>query len=173
MPRRSRLWWFAALVVSGAGAFYLFTLPESLVFASWSFGSCFGWETRQELSILLAPVIQWVPLFWLGGLPAVALAFWAHWLAARRGRPLIGRVVARVVAGALLVLYGTGLVTFGVDMALDREGCFPQWAGVEGLRFLAGVDAWPVLAACCVLAAARARSGRPARSSAGSLGIAR
>src|SRR5690606_19695012 len=43
----------------------------------------------------------------------------------------------------------------GVDMALDREACFPEWGGAEGLRFFAGSDAWPVVAACFVLAAVR------------------
>lgn len=156
MSRRSRLWWSAALAVSAAGAAYLFTLPESLFFASFGFGSCTGWEAYQAFSVSLGPVMRWVPLFWLGGLPAVALACGAHWLATRRGRPLIGRVVARVVAVALLVLFGTGLVAFGVDMALDREACFPEWGGAEGLRFFAGSDAWPVVAACFVLAAVRA-----------------
>src|SRR5690606_9031173 len=160
MSRRSRLWWSAALAVSAAGAGYLFTLPESLFFASFGFGSCTGWEAYQAFSVFLGPVMRWVPLFWLGGLPAVALACGAHWLATRRGRPLIGRVVARVVAVALLVLFGTGLVAFGADMALDREACFPEWGGAEGLRFFAGSDAWPVVAACFVLVAVRVPNRR-------------
>src|SRR5690606_41950591 len=97
MSRRSRLWWSAALAVSAAGAGYLFTLPESLFFASFGFGSCTGWEAYQEFSVFMGPVMWWVPLFWLGGRPEVGVACGALRLAMRRGRQLFGGGVERVV----------------------------------------------------------------------------
>ncbi len=141
-------------MVSGAGVGYQLSLPESFVFGYASYGWCPGREVSDEVSQRLWAAVEWLPVLWYAGVPAVVLAFAAHWSSARLGRPRAGRVVSRVLAGALLLLYGLDLVAFGVDLALDRS-CLEQWGGVEGLRFFLGPDVMPTVAAFCVLAAVR------------------
>lgn len=115
---------------------------------------CPAWDIHQEASGFLWSVVGWVPLLWYGGAPLVALAFLTHLLSSRMGRPRIGRIVSRVIAGAILVLYGSTLLGFAVDLAVDSD-CLDIWGGIEGLKFFLAPDIAPTIAALSVLAAVR------------------
>ncbi|MFB4293364.1 hypothetical protein ACBI99_37395 [Nonomuraea sp. ATR24] len=155
MTRRSRLWWSAALTATAAGVAYLLSLTgETLAFGYFSSGFCPGADLRWEVPDRVWPLVERVPLLWYNAAPLIVAAFGAHWLTTRLGRPRIGRVLARVTAVVTLLLYGHGLIAFGVDMAIDRQ-CLEMWGGVEGARFFLRNDVAPTIAALCVLVAAR------------------
>ncbi len=123
---------------------------------------CPGKDAYFESAWLLGLVTDWMPLVWYGGVPAVVVAFLAHWILTRLGRPLIGRVCSRVLAASLLVLYGIGPLGFIVDMAIDR-GCLETWGGPDGVVFFLGPVVAPFVAALCVLAAVRTPKHRVRR----------
>ncbi|WP_155335099.1 hypothetical protein [Acrocarpospora corrugata] len=129
-------------------------LPAGNGIALFSFGLCPGREFSFATMELWWTINPWLPITWYAGAPAVILAFLAHWLTTRLGRPRIGRIVARVLGALLLVVYGQTLAAFAVDMAYDR-GCVESWGGFEGLVFFLGPDLAPTLAALCVFAAVR------------------
>jgi hypothetical protein len=103
-----------------------------------------------------------MPLVWFGGAPIVVLAFIAHWISTRCGRPRIGRVSARVAAALILVTYGIEPLGFAADMAIDRE-CLDTWGGLRGVEFFLAPDLAPTVAAFCVLAAVRTPKHRVRR----------
>lgn len=154
MSRRSRLWWAAALIVSIAGAGYELDLLPGLSTVMYGGSFCLGADVMWEYNLLVWSVSRWVPLVWFSGVPAVVIAFLAHWLSTRYGRPRAGRVIGRVMAGAVLVVYGRKPLLFAVDLVIDR-GCVERWGSLDGLVFILDDELPPTLAALCVLAAVR------------------
>ncbi|MFD0661954.1 hypothetical protein [Thermocatellispora tengchongensis] len=100
-------------------------------------------------------VVAFVPLLFYGAVPAVALAFTAHWLSTRIGRPRIGRVSARTIAATALVAHGVGPLAFLVDVAGDSRCLFSEWGGPEGASLLVGPNLAATAAALCVFSAVR------------------
>ncbi|MBB6552726.1 hypothetical protein [Nonomuraea rubra] len=154
MSWRSRLWWAAALALSVAGAAYVAAGPAG-GFAFFGYGGfCPGREFYLfELSRVWSVAFA-VPLLGYAGAPLLVLGFAACWLGTRRGRPGLGRVLARVMATVVLVVYGTGPLAFAVDLAIDRA-CTGAWGGLAGLWFFLGPALAPVLAALCAFTAVR------------------
>ncbi|WP_405394040.1 hypothetical protein [Microbispora hainanensis] len=153
MPRRSRWWWTAALVVSSAGLAYDLTLTGT-GFGWFSFGYCPVRDLYDSATDLWWPARAYLPLAWYAGLPGVVLAFLAHWAATWRGRPRTGRVLARVAVAPLLVLYGLAPLAFALDIAHDT-GCLDRWGGPPGVGLFVVPDAVAAVAALCALAAVR------------------
>ncbi|MFG1704340.1 hypothetical protein ACFLIM_14205 [Nonomuraea sp. M3C6] len=152
MSWRSRLWWAAALALAAAGSAYAFSLrDEAFSFGFFGYGSCPGNSLYLFEGYRIGMVNQYLPLVWFGGAPAVVLAFAAHLLGTRLGRPRAGRVVARVLAVVLLAAHAAAPLAFGVDVAVDRA-CLQVW---REMWFLLTPDVAPTLAALCVLAAVR------------------
>ncbi|MFB4264152.1 hypothetical protein [Nonomuraea sp. GTA35] len=154
MSWRSRLWWAAALALSVAGGAYVAAAPES-GFAFFGYGGfCPGNEFYLFHLSRLWSVAFAVPLLGHAGAPLLVLGFAAHWLVTRRARPGLGRVLARIAAAVVLIVYGAGPLAFAVDVAIDRD-CVGAWGGLAGLWFFLGPCLAPVLAALCALAAVR------------------
>ncbi|UBU17013.1 hypothetical protein [Nonomuraea gerenzanensis] len=120
---------------------------DSSLFFFGSIGSCLGWELT--LHHLHGP-----RYLAYGGAPLLALGFAAHWLGLRLSRPRTGRVLARVTACAVLVVYGAAPLAFAADVAVDRA-CVETWGGLEGSWFFLSPSLAPVSAALCALAAVR------------------
>ncbi|MEU6781367.1 hypothetical protein ABZ912_19365 [Nonomuraea angiospora] len=137
-----------------AGTLYGRMLPESFSYGYFGFASCPGYDATTEISAVLWPVAEWVPLFWYGGGPVVVLAFAVHWLTSWLGRPWIGRLFAWTAAVALVLVAGSNAPAVAVDLILDRN-CLDRWGGLEGVRYLAGWQAGPAAAVFCMLAAVR------------------
>ncbi|WP_432922804.1 hypothetical protein ACQPZZ_25285 [Microbispora sp. CA-135349] len=161
MPRRSRWWWTAALVVSTAGLAYDLTLTGA-GFGWFSFGYCPARDLYDSATRLWWPARAYLPLAWYAGLPGIVLAFLANWAATWRGRPRAGRVLARVAVAPLLVLYGLAPLAFAADIARDT-GCLERWGGLLGVRLFVVPDAVAAAAALCVLAAVRVPGHRVRR----------
>ncbi|MEU8198418.1 hypothetical protein AB0C10_32030 [Microbispora amethystogenes] len=153
MSRRSRWWWAAALAVSSAGLAYSLTLARH-GFAWFSFGYCPVRDLYDSATDVWWPARAYFPLAWYSGLPGIVVAFAAHWAATRAGRPRAGRVLARVAAAPLLVLFGLAPLAFALDLARDT-GCLDTWGGALGVRLMLLPDAVAAVAALCALAAVR------------------
>lgn len=152
MTWRSRLWWGAALTLSALGAVYLTWEREFWYFGLAGF--CPGHElVLDRLAALQSHLFTRSPLAY-GGAPLLIFGFAAHWVAAHRARPRIGRVLTRLAAAAVLAAYGAAPLAFGVDVAVDRA-CVDAWGGPEGVWFHLSPSVSPVSAALCALAAVR------------------
>lgn len=153
MSGRSRGWWAAALVVSSAGlAYSLFRGGAG--FAWFAFGYCPARDLYYAAMDLWWPARAYLPLAWYGGLPGIVLAFLAHLIGTRAGRPRAGRAVARVVAVLLLVLFALAPLALAADLARGFD-CLGLWGGPPGVLLFVAPDAAVAAAALCVLAAVR------------------
>ncbi|MFI7033993.1 hypothetical protein ACIBK1_35220 [Microbispora rosea] len=156
MSWRSRWWWAVALVASAAEAGYILSLRDSAAFFGGFYypAMCPGWDAFMEATVPLSVLHSWMPPVWYGGLPAVVVAFLAHWISIRVRRPRIGRVVSRVLAALLLVAFSTAPLALALDIGINRS-CLGLWGGPEGAMLFVQGDLAPMLAALCMLAAVR------------------
>ncbi|MDF5757738.1 hypothetical protein [Spongiactinospora sp. TRM90649] len=154
MSRKSWLWWAAAFVVAAGAATYA-QVREKIAFAgTFSYAYCPGDDLSGEFTAVTQLVYGVSPVFRYAGLPVLALALAVHLAAARLGGALQGRIVARVLAALLILVYGVRPLGFAVDMVVDRY-CFGYWGGWAGAHLLSTVYLPPLVAALCVLAAVR------------------
>ncbi|GAA4209633.1 hypothetical protein GCM10023074_54960 [Microbispora amethystogenes] len=139
--------------MSSAGLAYSLTLAQH-GFAWFSFGYCPVRDLYDSATDVWWPARTYFPLAWYSGLPGIVVAFAAHWAATRAGRPRAGRVLARVAAAPLLVLFGLAPFAFALDLARDT-GCLDRWGGALGVRLMLLPEAVAAVAALCALTAVR------------------
>lgn len=146
--------------MSSAGLAYSLTLAQH-GFAWFSFGYCPARDLYDSATGVWWPARAYFPLAWYSGLPGIVAGFVAHWAATRTGRSRAGRVLARVVAAPLLVLFGLAPLAFALDLARDT-GCLDRWGGALGIRLVLLPDVVAAVAALCGLAAVRGPPAAPA-----------
>ncbi|MGW5681259.1 hypothetical protein [Nonomuraea sp. NPDC003754] len=161
MPRRLivLLWTCAVLSAAIACAVQLLAVPDSFAWGGFTYGVCTGSELSGTIISYTYPV-SWVPLYWYGLLPCVAvgLAVWAACVRWRRER--LGRWAVRVLSwSALLLVAALEPLLFAMDMLLE-PGCLDRWGGWRIVWWTVGQRALQIPAPVLMLLAVRPRAPR-------------
>ncbi|MFG2078019.1 hypothetical protein [Nonomuraea maritima] len=148
--------WAAAATTAAAPTLYSQFLsggPTSYFYATMFSGWCAGHEINTLLRPAMA-VVSSVPLFRYDGTPLIVLAFALWWLSDRRGRPGVGRAVARTAAGVLIFVSLRLLVPLLIDAATGPH-CLAVWGPAELVSFTAYWRIYELVPPILVLIAVR------------------
>ncbi|MEU8269367.1 hypothetical protein AB0B89_19685 [Sphaerisporangium sp. NPDC049002] len=158
MARRSWVLWAAAFVTALGPSLCdwigsLFGNDNTWRYAWTSWDQCLG-NRIHELIEYPQSVITDLPVFWYGGAPLIVLAFAGRQLSVRSGHSLLGGIIARSAAVALLLLLLPELLLITFDLALGPE-CADAWGPPDLVNWQAGMDLYCLAPPLLVLLAVR------------------